>query len=311
MKPRDRRFVLVLLSLSLILAILAQYYLAYKRAFMWDGLLLYFAAMLLFGLVAARTEGRSRTEEGARRSSLWVEIWQLLHRSHVRLVALLVGMGCVVYVAAVSGSRPAGIPFWDLLGLWVAGVALGAGAFVDYATLPRRLRGWGSALLHPGPEAIFVAVLAISAFLLRGVRLSTIPFVLSGDEAAMGMEAIAVMEGRLTSPFVSGWLSHPTLFFFLQAAFLRLFGVTTVGLRLPSALISSATVVLLYLFARRHYGRWVAVLASVFFCTYHYAIHFGRQGLNNVWDPFFALGIFCLVCRGLEEIGRASCRERV
>jgi len=299
MESRDRRSVLVLLVVSVFLAILAQHYLSYKRAFMWDGLFLYFLAMLLFGLVVARAESRPRGKD-AGRGSLWLEIWQLLSCSSVRLVVLLVGIGCVVYVAAVSGSRSAGSSFWDLIALWIIGVALGAGAFVDWATLPRRLRRKARVLLHPGPEAVFVVILAIGAFLLRGTRLDSIPFVLSDDEAAMGMEAIAVMEGRLTSPFVTGWLSHPTLFFFLQAAFLRFFGTTTVALRLPSALVSSATLVLLYVFARRYYGRWVAIVAAVFFCTYHYAIHYGRSGLNNIWDPCFALGVFYLTSRGLE-----------
>jgi len=207
----------------------------------------------------------------------------------------------VVCVAVVSRSRPAAEPCWHLLALWIVGIGLAVAAFVDWAGLPGRVRQAARAALRPGPEAVLVAVLATGAFLLRGIGLDGIPYVLSGDEAAMGMEAVAVIEGGRTNPFVTGWLSHPTLYFFFQAALLRLFGVTTVALRLPSALISTATVVLLYLFARRHYGRWVAILASVFFCTYHYAIHFGRLALNNIWDPFFGLGILYFLIRGLDE----------
>ncbi len=292
---------MALLLLSILLAILAQYYLARKRAFVWDGILIYVVAMVLFGLVVKRCEGRPGHEESMQRPSVWAGMWQLLQASATRLVVLLVGVGLVAHVAVAAGSRPAHEPLWDLVALWGAGIVLAAGAFVNWSAIPARLGRTVRALLRPNPEVALVALLVIGAFLLRGVSLGSIPYVLSDDEAAMGMEAIEVVEGRRTNPFVTGWLSHPTLFFFLQAAFLRLFGVTTVALRLPSALISSATVVLLYLFARRNYGRWVAILATVFFCAYHYAIHFGRVALNNTWDPFFALGVFYLVDRGLED----------
>ena len=300
MESRRRHSVLALLLLSIILAIVGQYYLTRKRPFVWDGILIYVVAMLLFGLVVKRCEGRSGHEEGMQTPSVWAGVWQLLQARATRLVVLLVGVGLVAHVAVAAGSRPAHEPLWDLVALWGAGIVLAAGAFVNWSAIPARLGRTARALLRPTPEVALVVLLVILAFLLRAVSLGSIPYVLSGDEAAMGMEAIEVIEGRRTNPFVTGWLSHPTLFFFLQAAFLRLLGVTTVALRLPSVLASSATVLLLYLFARRNYGRWVAILATVFFCTYHYAIHFGRVALNNVWDPFFALGVFYLVDRGLE-----------
>jgi len=122
MKPKSRRLISVPLVLSLSLAVLGQYYLAQKRAFVWDGILLYVAAMLLFGLVVTRCEGRSRDGGGVGRASLWTEVWQLLGRSLPRLAVLLVGVGCVVWVTAVSRSRPAEVeePCWHLLALWIA-----------------------------------------------------------------------------------------------------------------------------------------------------------------------------------------------
>ncbi len=62
--------------------------------------------------------------------------------------------------------------------------------------------------------------------------------------------------------------------------------------------------ILLYLFARRYYGRWVALLAALSFAAYHFAIHYGRLGLNNIWDPFFALGALYGLEVGLADGSR-------
>jgi hypothetical protein len=300
MEAKVGRRVLILLILSIALAVLGQYYFAHKRSFMWDGIVLYLLAMALFVSVSAALEPQRR-KEGPGWPNLWQELWQALRCSRLRLVVLLMGLAMILYVTSASGSRPGDKPFWDLLALWVISIALVVGAFVDWGGIPEWLQRGLGALRRHGPETVLVLFIAVITFLLRGINREGIPFVLSGDEAEMGLEAIAVLEGRRTSPFVTGWLSHPTLYFFLQAAFLRLFGITTAALRLPSALISAATVILLYLLARRFYGRWIALLAAISFAFYHYAIHFGRLAINNIWDPFFALGVFYFFIRGIEE----------
>lgn len=299
MDAKQRRFTLVLLFLSILVAFSGQYYFANKRDFMWDGLFLYLVAMLLFGWAISRIEGVST--RGTVNLQFWEGFWQALRGSVVRLGVLLAGLGLGAYVAIASGGRSQTKPFWDLLVLWGGSIALVIAAFVDWTTLPQRMRRLAARMLSPTPEAALVFALVIITFLLRGTHLASIPYILSGDEASMGLEAVSVIDGRRNDPFVTGWLSHPTLFFFFQAAFLRLFGISTWALRLPSALISSVTVVFLYLFARRFFGRWVAILSAIFFCGYHYAIHFGRLAINNIWDPFFALGALYFLDRGLTR----------
>ena len=68
-----------------------------------------------------------------------------------------------------------------------------------------------------------------------------------------------------------------------------------VGLRLPSALVGTATVLALYLLARHMWGRRMAFLSAALLATYDYHIHYSRLGTNNVWDPFFvALTLWAL-----------------
>ncbi len=297
MELKTKRIAQVLFVVSLLLAGLGQYYFAFKSDQMWDGITCYLLAMVAFGWAIVFLEGRPAPQK----RGLWREFWELLHGSRARLVALIAGALVVLYVTAASRTRAYEQRSFDLLVLWVVGIGSSVGAFVDWVGLPHRLRGaWMQLRIHR-LEVGLVALFALATFLFRGINQNGIPYVLSGDEASMGLEAVGVINGQRNNPFVTGWLSHPTLYFFIQAAFLRVLGINTAALRLPSALISAATVVLLYLLARRLYGRWVAILAAIFFASYHYAIHFGRLALNNIWDPFFAVGMFYFLTRALEE----------
>jgi 4-amino-4-deoxy-L-arabinose transferase-like glycosyltransferase len=55
----------------------------------------------------------------------------------------------------------------------------------------------------------------------------------------------------------------------------------------------------LYLFARRLWGRRAAFLAAAFLAVYDYHIHYSRLGANNVWDALFVLLTLWALDRGL------------
>jgi 4-amino-4-deoxy-L-arabinose transferase-like glycosyltransferase len=114
----------------------------------------------------------------------------------------------------------------------------------------------------------------------------------------MGLIARSVLQGRLSDPFVTAFLDHPALWFFLQAIALRLFGNTIGGLRFLSALIGTATIPICYLFARDLFGRRVALIATILLVGYHFHIHFSRIALNNIVDPLLALIAFTAFMRG-------------
>lgn len=301
MGARGKRIVAVFVVLSLVLAVWGQYYLAEKREFMWDGIVLYLASMIAFVWAGAQLEARKRVAEGGDDWSFGHELWLALGQSPVRLGVLILGVAMGLYAATAAVGRKSTADFWDLLIVWALSVVVVVSSLVDWSGLPDRFRQLWARVKRPTPEDALVLVLVLATFLLRVVKLGAIPYVLSGDEASMGLEAVSVLEGQRRNPFRTGWLSHPTLFFFVQAVFLKVGGITITALRLPSAIISGGIVWLLYVYAHKHHGRAVALIASVFFATYHYAIHFGRLAINNIWDPFYALGVFYFVIRGLER----------
>jgi len=226
----------------------------------------------------------SRRDDMGQPNIGWIgELWQAIVRYPWRFSMVFVGAVLILYVtldANASAVRPS-----RLLILWFIGLLAVLFAFAQRP--PFRCR-------YPSPEAVLILFLTSIAALARFPGLDHFPPVLTGDEAAFGLEALRVLKGTLQNPFGTGWLSHPSLYVYLQAFFVRWLGRTPKALRLSSALISVGTVPLLYLYARQHFGRSVAAMATAFFCCYHFAIHFGRMGLNNIWDPFWALAT--LIC---------------
>jgi 4-amino-4-deoxy-L-arabinose transferase-like glycosyltransferase len=202
-------------------------------------------------------------------------------------------------VGALSGWLEGSERFrpWPVLGLWFLSIVLflGGAWFLDGG----RVRG---ERLHIARwEWAAIGSLTILALLVRLIALGHVPGNFSGDEGEMGMEARAVIGGALRDPFTTGWFGHPTLWFFLQAGSLRVFGEGVLGLRLLSALLGTATVPALYLFARRPFGARVALSASALLAVYHFHIHFSRLGLNNVADPPVALLAFAFFFEGCRR----------
>lgn len=141
---------------------------------------------------------------------------------------------------------------------------------------------------------------------LRVVQLEKAPLTMLGDEGAMGTEALQVLRGYLTDPFATGWLSHPSLWFFLQAASLQLFGHDLSGLRMLSAIIGSASIGTTFVMARLLFGWRVAAMAALLLATYHFHIHFSRVALNNIGDPFFGTLLILLLTIGWRTQSRVA-----
>ncbi len=147
-------------------------------------------------------------------------------------------------------------------------------------------------------EWIGVVALFVVAFALRAVQGDTIPIALSGDEGSAGLAAVQVLRGELTNMFGVGWYSFPALFFALPALPISLFGPSYGALRLPAAFAGALTVVGLYGWMRSAFGWRVALAAGLMLACSHYAIHWSRIGLNNVWDGVFVVFVGGLLCRG-------------
>jgi 4-amino-4-deoxy-L-arabinose transferase-like glycosyltransferase len=153
-------------------------------------------------------------------------------------------------------------------------------------------------------EAIALATCLGVALAARAAALDTIPPVLGGDEASMGLEARSILRGEDTRMFVTGWLGHPRLSFALMAATMRVWGDGIVGLRMHAALVGTITLLPLYFLVRPSAGSLAAQGAVWLLATMPFHIHFSRVGTNNIEDGLI-MGSLFLALLWASRSGRA------
>lgn len=296
----------LLLAAALGLAILGQFYFYQRREYLWDGLVLHGLAALCF-LLAWRLSMPVQREDAPRQPSplmAWIQAR--------KVPAALLASGLVLSFLATMLSRgrlqeqSAG----DVVVLWgLATVVAGLATVWPASWPPAWRRDWVGRWREIGRETWLevatVAGLTLLALSLRVAALGRVPYTLGGDEAWLGLMARQVLRGELRNPFAVGYMSLPTLFYWTLSWSLSLVGDAMTGLRLPAALVGTATVPMLYLFARDLWGRRTALLGALFLATYDYHIHYSRLGASNVWDPLFVVLTLWALDRGLtREQGR-------
>lgn len=144
-------------------------------------------------------------------------------------------------------------------------------------------------------EWLLVGLLVMIAGIIRGVAITQIPILLSGDEASSGISAVAFINGDTNNIFRMGWYSFPAFHNWIQSLPIRVLGQTIQGLRFTSIFIGSVTVGVVYFVAKALFGSRVGFYAAVFLSAHHFHHNFSRIGLNNIWDGFW----FAVVIGGL------------
>ncbi len=108
---------------------------------------------------------------------------------------------------------------------------------------------------------ILVAIIGL-AVLLRIYRLDSLPPGLHSDEAANGLDVFRILEHHAIQPFFNTNGGRESLFFYLQACFVALFGNTTLSLRLAPAVIGVLAVGAVYLWASQWFSKRVGLVAA-------------------------------------------------
>ncbi len=206
----------------------------------------------------------------------------------------------ILILSAVVGTQNNVLAIWPLL-IWVIGLALMMTAGITYdrqfglwATYQQKWQqlrqDW-----YTRPEILVVLALTIIGAVLRIQQLETLP-PMHGDEGEMGLRALNVFDGGPNlAPFATDFLDHPTLFHYLQAFSIAIFGQSITGLRMISAIFGALCIPMVYLAGRVGYGRLVGLVAAGFLTFSHVHIHFSRIGLNNIHSVFMGVFVFVLV----------------
>ena len=164
-------------------------------------------------------------------------------------------------------------------------------AIAAIAMFPR-----GTAPIKPGRRALWIAALFAAALMLRVVAIETKQ--LHVDESGTAdytLRHILPPVPETLSPFRTGAMSQPALYYYLTRLSLQLAGESIAGLRASSAIAGSLGVITTVgMVAVLH--RWrVAWLAGIYVAVSHFAIHWSRLALNNIWDTVWVpliLGLY-------------------
>lgn len=114
------------------------------------------------------------------------------------------------------------------------------------------------------------------------------------DQAANGEDALLILDGDWR-PFYPRGNGREALFFYVQAALIKLFGSGVWPLFAASALVGVATVLATFFATRVYFGRLAGVLAALFLATNHWHVTLSRTGFRAILIPLFVALFTALV----------------
>ena len=303
-----------LLIVGLVLAAAGQSYLTYRPQYVWDGVLLWGAAVLSWGL-GLRWIRQSERGRGAGRGRIGQRWLSWLRQRWVRALMAGGGLGLSVLSGWGAHRRPPDAGFADLLALWALGVTSFLLAFAPSRWTPaelwrlarggelrRRLSGrLREQISEVGGTVAGLTALVLLALVVRAVGLEHIPANLGGDEGTWAMEGLAMVDERLANPFGTRWFAFPSMSFLVWGLSMRVFGETVAGVRAASAIIGALSVGTTFLLAREIWNRRVAWFAGVALAAGHYHLHYSRLAVNNIADSLVVTGGLTFLVRGLRS----------
>ena len=221
--------------------------------------------------------------------------WLGVTPSQALFLALSLPLALIVPIAA--GPLPRMVSPVAAVCAWLLSITLAIAGAITHNH--KRIQISKSTLLWAG-------FLVVIAFIFRGVATEHFPIALTGDEGSAGVESTYFIDGKWNNIFVVGWLSFPSLFFFIQSLPIRILGQTTTALRTLSALVGALTVVATYLAGKKMFNQRVGLIAALSLAALHFHVHFSRIALNNIWDGLWYVIVIGAVWVGWQEEDRRA-----
>ncbi len=291
------RATFILLTLALALAFTAQHFFSADRTHYRQALLVYGVAIVVvwvYAFLEGHWSGSLRSEEG--QSAPAATDNERINFTPLRFALFFASFLALAFSLMLQQRNSA---YLGQVIFWLVGLAFLVAACWPYSTLGVSYF-WRKLKSHWGEMCLVVLIVALG-FALRAYGLDSIPGGFHGDEGEWAMDAVAIMEGRLVPPFGTGWDRHPSMFSYLQAFTMKVFGMNVTGVRMLSAIAGTLTLLGLYLLVRRMFGRWAAMVAAFLLAVSHWHIHFSRLAMNDIEVPLLTMLIVYFLYRGVES----------
>jgi 4-amino-4-deoxy-L-arabinose transferase-like glycosyltransferase len=145
---------------------------------------------------------------------------------------------------------------------------------------------------------IFIALFALA---LRIYSLDDIPTNITADESDNLRVVFRIEETGEPGVFGLDWKPQPAFSMYLAREFMRVFGDTPFGLRMPSAVLSVLALFPFYALIRRVVSVPAALAATALLATGRWYLHFSRSGWENVQTGCYALFAAWMLTVALEK----------
>ena len=153
-----------------------------------------------------------------------------------------------------------------------------------------------------------VYLILIIGILIRIVGITDMPNALNCDEASAGYEAFSLLNygidrnGNHNPSFLVAWGSgQNALLTYLIIPLIKIFGLKTIAIRLPMAILGCVSLVILYLLLRKISNKKLAIIGLAFFAIFPWHIMKSRWGLESNLFPDLILIFAYMLIKGIED----------
>jgi len=149
---------------------------------------------------------------------------------------------------------------------------------------------------------ILIFIILASGIFIRFWRLDTVPPGIQYDEAFNGINAIQALETGHFKMFYPDNFGREGLFINIIAVFIKLFGVSSLSLRLASALFGSLTLVGFFLLLREMRLSKVSILLGTFMLSFSFwHLDFSRTSYRAIMVPLIIVWMFYFIFKGMND----------
>jgi 4-amino-4-deoxy-L-arabinose transferase-like glycosyltransferase len=150
-------------------------------------------------------------------------------------------------------------------------------------------------------ELALVLTLTLVGAAMRLWQLGDLPFGYHNDEGNVTLDAQRILDNGWVGPYSRLANGYPIAVNYFVAPFIKVFGATAFGVRLPMAVLGIATIPLAYYTFRLAAGWRVAACATFLLVTSLWHLHFSRVGFPVIGWPVVELGSLLALQLGLRS----------
>jgi 4-amino-4-deoxy-L-arabinose transferase-like glycosyltransferase len=216
---------------------------------------------------------------------------------------LVAAAGIALCVFAGWRAYPEHTLVWKVLLLWGMGICLTIAGLVPQRSAAAWWRMVVSSMREEWRTWLMITALFAAGLVVRIVRLGSIPYIMAGDEAQFGYEAVSLNDALrwVYNPFQLGIWHHPRTVHTLMVVFIKLMGQTVAAARMPWAILGSLTVPAVYLMGRRMFDGRIGLIAAAFMATFPLHAQFSRTAMDMTGDPLFIALTLVFLTRALRD----------